>query len=149
MLSRTINDATRAHTSLDLIFAEVLQNGLALVLGVVVLCLISWQLTLTLALAVPPIAGVIALFGRRIRKASKRRQESLAGVTQRLVQILAGIKVIKAFRAEDVEASHFERENLRYFRRNMKVVKNRALARTFVEGLNQAIGVAVVLARHP
>lgn len=145
MLSRTVNDATRAHSALDLIFAEVVQNGLALVIGVVLLCWISWQLTLTIALATPLIAVVIAVFGRRIRKASKRRQESLAGVTQRLVQILAGIKVIKAFRAEDVEAAHFARENLRYFRRNMKVVKNRALARTFVEGLNNLIGVVVVL----
>ena len=145
LLSRTINDATRAHGALDLIFAEVVQNALALVIGVVLLCWISWQLTLTIAIATPFIAAVIALFGRRIRSASKRRQESLAGVTQRLVQILAGIKVIKAFRAEEVEAAHFARENLRYFRRNMRVVKNRALARTFVEGLNNLIGVAVVL----
>jgi len=145
MLSRTINDATRAHTALDLIFAELVNNGLALVIGVAVLCWISWQLALSLALVVPCIAAVIALFGRRIRRASKRRQESLAEVTQRLVQILTGIKVIKAFRAETVEASHFQRENLRYFRRNMKVVKNRALARTFVESLNNAIGVVIVL----
>jgi subfamily B ATP-binding cassette protein MsbA len=145
MLSRTINDATRAHAALDLIFAEVLQNALALTLGVAVLCWISWQLALSLALIVPLIAAVIALFGRRIRRASKSRQESLAEVTQRLVQILTGIKVIKAFRAEEVEAGHFQRENLRYFRRNMKVVKNRALARTFIEALNSAIGVAVVL----
>src|SRR5262249_55596051 len=53
--------------------------------------------------------------------------------------------VIKAFRAEGEEAEHFQRENLRYFKRNMKVVKNRALARAFVEGLNNAVGVAVLL----
>jgi subfamily B ATP-binding cassette protein MsbA len=145
MLSRTINDATRAHSALDLIFAELVQNALALSIGVVMLCLISWQLTLSLALIVPVIAGVIAIFGRRIRKASKRRQESLAGVTQRLVQILTGIKVIKAFRAEEVESGHFQKENLRYFRRNMKVVKNRALARTFIEALNNGIGVVIVM----
>lgn len=145
MLSRTINDATRAHAALDLVFAEVIQNALALALGVALLCWISWELALTVAVAAPLIALVIGLFGRRIRKASKRRQESLAEVTQRLVQVLTGIKVIKAFRAEAVEAAHFERENLRYFRRNMKVVKNRALARTFVEALNNVIGVAVIV----
>jgi subfamily B ATP-binding cassette protein MsbA len=145
MLSRTVNDATRAHAALDLLFSDVVQNALALALGITLLCWISWELTLTVGVATPIIALVIALFGRRIRKASKRRQESLAGVTQRLVQVLTGIKVIKAFRAEAVESSHFERENLRYFRRNMKVVKNRALARTFVEALNNVVGVAVVL----
>jgi ABC-type multidrug transport system fused ATPase/permease subunit len=145
MLSRTINDATRAHAALDLIFADVVQNVLALGVGAVLMCSISWQLTLLVALMGPLIAGVITLFGRRIRRASKRRQESLGGVTQRLVQILNGIKVIKAFRAEGVESAHFQRENLRYFRRNMKVVKNRALAGTFVEGLNNLVGVTILL----
>ena len=102
LLSRTVNDATRAHGALDLIFAEVVQNALALAIGVgaAVLDLLAARRS-RIALVVPLIAAVIALFGRRIRKASKRRQESLAEVTQRLVQILAGIKVIKAFRAED------------------------------------------------
>jgi ABC-type multidrug transport system fused ATPase/permease subunit len=145
LLSRTVNDATRAHGAIDLVFAEVLQNGIGLAIGLALLLSLSWQLTVTVALAAPFVAVVIAIFGRRIRKASRRRQESLGGVTQRLVQILNGIKVIKAFRAEAVEGAHFEGENLRYFRRNMKVVQNRALARTFVEALNNTIGVVVLL----
>ena len=35
-----------------------------------------------------------------------------------LLQILSGIKVIQAFRAQDGEATSFSRENLRYFRPN-------------------------------
>jgi len=145
-LSRTTNDATRAHTALNLLFGDVLQSSIALVVGLGLLLSISWQLTLTLTVVGPIVAGVIALFGRRIRKASKKRQESLGDVTQRLVQILAGIKIIQAFRAQGAEETSFQRENLRYFRRNMKVVKNRALARTFVEGLNNTVGVFVLLA---
>lgn len=145
-LSRTTNDTTRAHTALNLLFGDVLQSAIALVVGVVILLSISWQLALTLAVIGPLVAGVIALFGRRIRKASKKRQESLGDVTQRLIQILAGIKVIQAFRAQAAEETSFQRENLRYFRRNMKVVKNRALARTFVEGLNNTVGIFVLLA---
>jgi ABC-type multidrug transport system fused ATPase/permease subunit len=93
----------------------------------------------------PLVTGLITLFGRRIRKSARRRQESQAYVTQRLVQILAGIKVIKAFRTQAVEETAFQDENLRYFRRNMKVVKNRTLARTSVEGLNNGIGIAIIL----
>ena len=96
----------------------------------------------------PLIAGVIAIFGRRIRKAAKRRQESPGDVTQRLVQILTGIKVIKAFRAERGEAEDFARENLRYFRRNMRVQRNRALSRTFVEALNNLVGVGRAVRRR-
>jgi subfamily B ATP-binding cassette protein MsbA len=145
-LSRTTNDATRAHFALDLLFADSVQSFLALLVSLGFLFSISWQLTLTTFAIAPLVAGLIAAFGRRIRKSAKRRQESQAHVTQRLVQILAGIKVIKAFRTQVVEEAAFQKENLRYFRRNMKVVKNRTLARTSVEGLNNAIGIAIILA---
>jgi ABC-type multidrug transport system fused ATPase/permease subunit len=145
-LSRTTNDATRAHTALNLLFGDVIQSAIALLVGAGLLLTISWQLTLTMLVVGPLVVGVITLFGRRIRKASKRRQESLGDVTQRLVQILAGIKIIQAFRAQGAEETAFQRENLRYFRRNMKVVKNRALARTFVEGLNNTVGIFILLA---
>jgi subfamily B ATP-binding cassette protein MsbA len=145
-LSRTTNDATRAHFALDLLFADSVQSFLALLVSVGFLLSISWQLTLTTFAVAPLVAGLITLFGRRIRKSAKRRQESQADVTQRLVQILAGIKVIKAFRSQVVEENAFQKENLRYFRRNMKVVMNRTLARTSVEGVNNGIGVAIILA---
>jgi subfamily B ATP-binding cassette protein MsbA len=144
-LSRTTNDATRAHFALDLLFADTIQSLLALLVSVALLFWISWQLTLTTFAVGPLVAGLIAVFGRRIRKSAKRRQESQANVTQRLVQILAGIKVIKAFRTQAVEESAFQGENLRYFRRNMKVVKNRTLARTSVEGLTNGVGIAIIL----
>ena len=145
-LSRTTNDATRAHFALDLLFADTVQSVLALLVSVGFLFSISWQLTLITFTVAPLVSGLIAVFGRRIRKSAKRRQESQAHVTQRLVQILAGIKVIKAFRTQAGEESSFQDENLRYFRRNMKVVKHRTLARTSVEGLNNGIGIAVILA---
>jgi len=92
----------------------------------------------------PFVMGAVAIFGRRIRKSARRRQETLGDVTQRLVQVLSGIKVILAFRGEQYEAEEFQRENRRLFRRSMKVVKNRVLSRTVVEGLNNAIGVALI-----
>ncbi len=144
-LSRTTNDATRAHFALDLLFSDSVQSFLALLVSVGFLFSISWQLTLTTFAIAPLIAGLITAFGQRIRKSAKRRQESQAYVTQRLVQILAGIKVIKAFRTQAVEENAFQKENLRYFRRNMKVVMNRTLARTSVEGLNNGIGIAIIL----
>jgi subfamily B ATP-binding cassette protein MsbA len=144
-LSRITNDATRAHFALDLLFANTVQSALALLVSIGFLFSISWHLTLITFAVAPLVSGLIAVFGRRIRQSARRRQESQAHVTQRLVQILAGIKVIKAFRTQAGEETGFRDENLRYFRRNMKVVKHRALARTSVEGLNNGIGIAVIL----
>jgi subfamily B ATP-binding cassette protein MsbA len=61
------------------------------------------------------------------------------------VQILEGIKVIKAFGAQQGEAAAFHHENQRWLGRNLKVVKYRALSRSVVEGLTNTIGIAVLL----
>jgi subfamily B ATP-binding cassette protein MsbA len=143
-LSRVMNDAQKAHHSLDLLFQDVVQSAVGLLVGAGVLLFISWQLTLTLLVIAPIVAGVIALFGRRIRSSAMRRQESQSDVTQRLLQILSGIKVIQAFRAQRGEATAFARDNERYFRRNQRVQRNRAYSRSAVEGLNNGIGVAIL-----
>jgi subfamily B ATP-binding cassette protein MsbA len=143
-LSRVMNDVGRSHMALDLLFADVVQDVMAVAVGFAVLLSLSWQLTLASLVVAPFVMGAIAIFGRRIRKSAKRRQETLGDVTQRLVQILSGIKVIQAFRGEAHEADAFQRENQRFFRRSMKVVKNRVLSRTVIEGLNNGIGVAVL-----
>jgi len=143
-LSRVMNDAQKAHQSLDLMFEDVVQSAVALVVGLSALFWISWQLTLSVLVVAPLVSGVIAAFGRQIRHSAMRRQESQSDVTQRLLQILSGIKVIQAFRAQSGEARAFARENERYFRRNLRVQRNRVYSRSAVEGLNNLIGVVVL-----
>jgi ABC-type multidrug transport system fused ATPase/permease subunit len=143
-LSRVMNDATRAHVSLDAVFVDLVPSLVALAVGGVYLIGISWRLTLASLVVAPPVFGVVAFFGRRIRKSARRRQETVSEVTQRLLEILSGIKVIKAFRAEPLEAASFAKHNRRLFRRNMKVVKNRSLSRTVVEALNSGVGLAAL-----
>ena len=66
-------------------------------------------------------------------------------MTQRLVEMLAGIKIIRAFGGEERERAAFEQETERFFRRSMRVVRNRMAARSLVEMLNSAIGIGIVV----
>jgi len=144
-LSRVMNDAQQAQRSLELVFADVLPSLITLGVGATALFWISWQLTLSVALVAPLVVGIVALFGRSIRRNAARRQESQGHVTQRLLQIFAGLKVIKAFRAEGHEEKAFSRENLRWLRRNMRVVLFRSLSRSSIEGATNAFGIAILI----
>ncbi len=144
-LSRVLNDTTRAHMALGQFLVEMVQAMVMLLVGLALLAVLSWQLTLTLALAVPVLSGAIGFFGQRIRKSARRRQVSQADVTHRLVQIMNGIKIVKAFRAEEGEARAFGVDNLTLFRRNLKVVKHQALSRASIEALTQLIGIGIVV----
>lgn len=148
-LSRVTNDATRAHMALSLLFSNTLLAGFLLFSGVAALLYVSWQLTLAIALLAPLISLILVSFGGRIRKNAERRQQSLGKVTQRLLQILSGVKVIKAFGAQQIEESAFEQENLRYFRRNMRVVRFQAFSRTVIDATNNSVVVILILASIP
>jgi subfamily B ATP-binding cassette protein MsbA len=144
-LSRTLNDVSKAHTALDLLFGELCPELISLAVGLTILLTISWQLTLVALLIAPPLLGVIAYFGKRIRKSGRRRQRRLGDVTQRLMEILSGIKVIKAFNAEGVEEQSFLRSNQKLFKSNMKVIKNRVLSKAVTESLSFGAGLVLVL----
>ncbi len=144
-LSRILNDVGRAHSALDMLFADLLPGTLALLVGVVLLLSISWQLTLVALLIAPPLLGVLAFFGRRIRKSGRRRQQRIGDVTQRLMEILAGIKVIKAFHAERAEEQSFLRTNLKLFKSSMKVNKNRVLSKSLTESLSFGAALLLIL----
>src|SRR5690554_2103945 len=96
-LTRTLNDAQLAHQALRVLLADVIEGVLFVVASLGTLLLISWQLTLLVVALAPLLVWVVARFGHRIRRTARLRQESTGELTQRLMQILAGIKVIKAF----------------------------------------------------
>ena len=145
LFSRLMEDVRRSHQALDLIFGDFVESIVMLVVCVGALFFVSWRLALVTALVGPVLFATMSLFGRRIRKTAKRRQEQFADLTGRLVEILDGIKVIKAFRAEETEQQGFARSAHKLFRRGMRVVSNRVLARSLVDGLNNLAGIGVLL----
>ena len=144
-LARALSDADHSERALRILFDDFLQSTIMVSIGISALFFISWQLALLSSLAAPLVVGVLALFGNRIRKRASRRQEQLGEVTQRLVGILSGIKVIKAFRGEALENEAFRRETETLFRRNMRVVKNNVLSRSLVEMLNNGTGIVLLV----
>jgi subfamily B ATP-binding cassette protein MsbA len=144
VLTRTMNDVGGAHGALSLVFGELVQQVVMICVGLPLLFFISWRLALVSLVLGPLLICVISIFGRRIRDSARRRQEKYADVTQRLLEILSGIKVIKAFRAEALEDRAFRKETRRLFARSMQVARYRVFARSLVEMLNNAMAMAML-----
>jgi subfamily B ATP-binding cassette protein MsbA len=144
-ISRITSDTGVANRMQSMIYGDFIEDLGVVVVAVTAAFVLSWQLALALVAVGPPVAIVMSVFGGRIRKAAHRRQEQVSEVLQRIVQILSGIKVIKAFGAEKLEAGAFQQELERYFRRAVRVIRNRVYSRALVEFLSQAVMVSVLL----
>ncbi|HEB89619.1 MAG TPA: ABC transporter ATP-binding protein, partial [Deltaproteobacteria bacterium] len=153
LLSRALTDVQLGTQALIFLYRDALSSVQMLLGGLIAMFVTSWQLALVSMLTVPPLLIMLNYFGRRIQRQTRRRQESQGSLSQHFLSILSGIKVIKAFRGQDLELTAFDRETDKYFRRHMKVVSNRTLAKASTEALNQLIGtlilgVGAVLAYH-
>jgi len=134
-LSRAMADAQIACQVVTLFYKDVILHVEMIVIAVAMMLWINASLTLVVLLAVPPFYLLVSLFMGRVLDVATRRQETQGQLSDRLIAILSGIKVIKAFRGEDVERAAYDRETEKYFRRHMKVIKNGALVKATGEAL--------------
>jgi subfamily B ATP-binding cassette protein MsbA len=145
LVARMMSDTAIANRAQMLVFGDAIQHVAIVILATGVAFYLNWQLALVTVMVGPPVGITLQLFGRRIRRTSAARQEQVAQVVGRLVQILGGIRVIKVFRSEPRELSAFRTEAMRYLRRAMRVIRNRVLSRSIVELASQAAFVSMLL----
>jgi subfamily B ATP-binding cassette protein MsbA len=143
-LTRTLLDATSAQQVNRLVFTELLQSTISIAGGIATMAVVSWQLTLLSLATMPLMAGVLAFFAGRVRRRAARRQAQLSEVTQRLANILSGIKVIKAFRGQSIENAAFGRAASGFLSRHMKVIMQGMLSRSLVELLNSGTALGML-----
>ncbi|RJP38974.1 MAG: lipid A export permease/ATP-binding protein MsbA [Desulfobacteraceae bacterium] len=104
----------------------------------------DWKLAI-IAIMVFPLAIVpIVEFGRRVRRYSRRSQESMADLNAFLHETFAGNKVVKAFGMENDEKQSFVDKSYRVFRFELKAVRANALTSPVMEILG-GTGIALVI----
>ena len=70
----------------------------------------SWQMTLATLIVAPILAVLIGWFGERMRSFSSSSQQRVSDLSSLLVETFSGIRLIKAFAAEDYSTRRFAAE---------------------------------------
>ena len=94
---------------------------------------------LAVVLALP-----LTVFGRKVRKGSRRSLHALGRATDTMSQMFAGFRTVKAFRLEDRQNEAFASDNERFLDRTMRMVKAKASSQALVY-LFYLIGFAGIL----
>ncbi len=144
LLARSMADAQTACLMVQMVYRDMILDAQMLIGGLGMMIFISWQLTFISLIGIPPFMLLLSLFTNRLLAVVTRRQESQGDLSQRLIAILSGIKVIKAFRGEEVEQQAFNRESMKFFRQHMKVMLNGALIKATGEAMYPLVGAIVM-----
>jgi ABC-type multidrug transport system fused ATPase/permease subunit len=132
VLTRALADVKIGHKAVGLALGRLVLSSVMILVGASVMFYISWQLALVSLAIGPIIFGIGAMSASRITRSARRRQEKAGDVTDRLIEILAGIKIIKAFQSEASETEAFHKETKKLFRRSVQARKNAVIARSLI-----------------
>ncbi len=105
--ARLTADTTVIEQVVGTTVSMALRNAIMAVICLVVLIALSPKLAGMLVLGLPLVIGPIAIFGRRLRAASRASQDKIADVGVISSEVLGAIKIVQAFGQEGREAQRF------------------------------------------
>ena len=109
IVSRVMSDVSTLEGLLEMGLVRLVTSLLTLTVVLAALFLMNWRMTLV-ALAVLPFLGlIVAFFRNRYKQASLSVRENVARMHEKLMEVIPGAKVVKAFAAEYREKKKFDR----------------------------------------
>ena len=105
--NRISSDLSQIQDAISFTLAEFLRGIFMLVIGLIIIFLISAKLALIMLAVVPLLAIVAVIFGKRIRKMSRRTQDQFATSSTIVQESFHGISIVKAFTSEFHEITRY------------------------------------------
>ncbi|MFT5254505.1 MAG: ABC-type multidrug transport system fused ATPase/permease subunit [Flavobacteriales bacterium] len=106
--SRISNDITQIQDTLTTTIAEFLRQFILIIGSFIMLASINIKLTIMMVSVVPLVGVAAVLFGRYIRKYSKKVQDQVAESQVVVEETMQGISIVKAFANEWYEIARYK-----------------------------------------
>jgi len=144
IMSKLTNDLQDVEYSTISFLETFFREPITIILYLYAMIRLSPELSLFLLLFLPVAGLIIGRIGSSLKKVSTRVQEKLGDILSIIEETLGGIRVVKAFNAEDHQRGKFDRENQTLLQIKNKANRRRDLASPVSETLG-IIAVACVL----
>lgn len=127
-------------SSLDMLF----KNPILIIVYFGTLIAVSWQLTLFTLLVLPFMGWIMGTVGKMLKRKSMMAQAQWSDLMSQLEETLGGLRIIKAFNAENKMNERFENADNRYRNTISRVNTRQQMAHPMSEFLGTIL-IAIVL----
>lgn len=132
LASRLANDVESMRETLVVTIPQAIRHTVILVGGVVLVFILSVKLALFMMATVPVVLVLIAVFGTRIRKLTRKAQDDLAASQVVVDESLQSIVSVKAFCNEAYEIARYDKRLGSYLGTAIKAALPRASFIAFI-----------------
>lgn len=120
LISRILSDTQIISKSLSINISDGARASISGVVGISMMCFVSWKLTLCMTLLLPPLVMMSVVYGRRVKELSRRVQENLGDLTKVLEEKLNGLKTIQSFARQHLVVREYNQEIRKLFNTSMR-----------------------------
>lgn len=144
VMARMSGDVQEIETSIMSSIDMLFQDPVMILACLGMMIVVSWQLTL-FVLVLLPIAGfAMGRIGKHLKRTSLEAQQQWGSIMSNIEETIGGLRIIKAFNAEEKVETRFHRGTQAFYRLTAKVARRQSLAHPMSEFLG-TFTIAIVL----
>ena len=144
VIARISGDVQEVENSIMASLEMLFKNPVLIIAYFATLIFISWQLTLFTLVIVPIMGWFMGMVGRKLKAQSIKAQSLWSDTMSQVEETLGGLRIIKAFCAEEKMNQRFDRVNSAYRNDLMKVNIRQSSAHPMSEFLGTVMIVIVL-----
>jgi ATP-binding cassette, subfamily B, bacterial MsbA len=144
-VSRMTRDSGEVGQGLKVLLGKTLvEPTKAIALFFTALC-IDWKLTLIFAIGMPPAIIVMAQFGQKIKKATRKSLKNWSMILGKLEEVFSGVRVVKIYNRQEHESKSFNVINRKMLKQMFRVSRADAATEPAMEVLGVFAVVVIIL----
>jgi len=144
IIARMSGDVAEIETSVTSSLDILMKNPILIFFYLCALIITSWQLTLFALLVLPGMGWIMGKIGKKLRRQSLYAQNLWSDSMSQLEETLGGLRIIKAFIAEEKMVNRYRKITDEVRRANNKVAIRQSLAHPMSEFLGTLLIVTVL-----
>lgn len=144
IIARMTGDVSEVENSVMSSLDMVSKNPILIIVYLTVMLVISWQLTLFVLIFLPIVGYIMGKVGKSLKRKSLEAQNMWGGLMSQMDEILSGLRIIKAFNAEEKIAKRFDDSSNEFREISNRIARRQQMAHPMSEFLG-TITIAVVL----
>jgi len=144
IIARMTTDLVEIEWSIMSSLEMIFKDPLNIIIFLASLVFISPQLTVFVIVLFPIAGFLIARIGKSLKKSSEEGQSKMGEILSNIEENIGGLRIIKAFRAEQIIQSQFEKNSDSYRATMTKLLRKKDLSSPMSEFLSTMVLVCVM-----
>ena len=140
LMARISSDVLELQHSFLSILELIVRDPLTIIFSLIVMFIFSIKLTFFVLIFIPLSGGIISQIGKSLKRKSDSVQKEQGEFLSLLEETLGGIKIIKAFNAENTFVKKFKQSTGRFFDFSNKLLNRQNLA----SPVSEFLGIVVI-----